>query len=170
MIEEQVSPELALVDPELARRLRAAHVPPPSTLERPRRQPLAVAPPVSPTGSAPSGRRWRLRLPEAILAVGLAWLLAAAFLPMRDPPTFAATPQAGRVLLAWPEARPRDTYLLRIQHGRQTVYERFLDEPNLDEVLALVDGQRYTWRAFLTAGPASAPTKLVAHGSFVLGE
>ena len=188
MIDEQVSPELALVDPELARRLRAAHLPPASTLDRPPRQAVVprVAEPAAPSVSepapslslpaasvsapAPAGRRWRLRVPEAILAVGLVWLLAAAFLPVRDAPTFAATPQAGRVLLAWPEMHRGDSYLLRIQHGRQTVYERRLDEPHLDEVLQLVDGQRYTWRAFLASKTASAPTKLVAHGSFVLGE
>jgi hypothetical protein len=171
MIEEQVSPELALVDPELAARLRAAHVPP-CTVDRPR-PPRATA--VAPEPTAPPApveatqRSWRLRPLELVAAAALVVILGAAFLPSPNAPTFAAPVQRGEIVLAWPEVRKSDVYLLQILDGPETVYERRLEEPHLDEVFALVDGRRYRWRVFVTADRPAPGSKPIARGSFVLG-
>lgn len=169
MIDEQVSPELALVDPELAARLRAALVPP-CTIERLR--PRTATPAVPTTPPAPSEiprRSWRLRPLELLAAVALIAILGAAFLPNRNPPSFAAAVQRGEIVLAWPEARKADAYLLQILDGRKTVYERRLEEPHLDEVFTLVDGRRYRWRVYVASGAGTNGSGPIATGSFVLG-
>lgn len=169
MSEEQVSPELALVDPELAARLRAAHVPP-CTIDRPRPpRAIATAPAVAPAPAEPTGRSWRLRPLELVAAAALVVILGAAFLPSPNAPTFAAPVQRGEIVLAWPEARKGDVYLLQILDGPETVYERRLEEPHLDEVFALVDGRHYRWRVFVTADRPVPGSKPIARGSFVLG-
>jgi hypothetical protein len=174
MSEEQVSPELALVDPELAARLRAAHVPP-CTIDRPRpprataAAPAVVSAPAESTPAEPTRRRWRLRPLELVAAAALVVILGAAFLPSPNAPTFAAPVQRGEIVLAWPEARKSDVYLLQILDGPETVYERRLEEPHLDEVFALVDGRRYRWRVFVTADRPAPGSKPIARGSFVLG-
>jgi hypothetical protein len=225
MIDEHViSPELALVDPALASRLRAAHVPP-CTVERQRRRPatrLAAAPDIALAASpavvvppmvapavvvppmaapavvvppmvapavavprvvaptvataaeappAPTGRSRRLRLRplELVSAAALVVLLGAAFLPSPNPPTFAAPVEHGEIVLAWPELRKSDIYILQILGGSKKVYERRLEEPHLDEVFALVDGRRYTWRVYVASGGTATGSKPIARGSFVLG-
>jgi len=163
ILDEHVSPELALVDPELAARLRAAHVPPRSQ-ERQR----SVAPVPAPT-PAVTRRGWRPRPFEAVTALAFTGLLGAAFLPPRSPPTFAAPTSSGQVALAWPERRRSDSYLLEIKDGTRVVYQRRLERPYLDERFALVNGLPYRWRVFLLPRSHSA-SEPIARGTFVLGE
>ncbi len=162
--DSHVSPELALVDPELAARLRAAHVPPRSP-DRPRPSPA----PAPRQAAVPARRGWRLRPFEAVTALAFVALLGAAFLPPRNPPTFAAPTRSGQITLAWPERRSSDLYLLEISDGETVVYQRRLERPNLDESFALVDGRAYRWRVFLLLRSHSAASEPIARGTFVLG-
>lgn len=177
MTDTHVSPELALVDPELRARLQATHAPP-MTVGMLRRtpRPEPVFEPertIAETGEREGAvrrqgrRRWRLRTLESLNLLAFIFLLGAAFLPQRDPPTLSAPTPASEITFAWPERRASDQYLLEIRDGNRVIYQGRLDRPYITDRIALTDGHPYEWRVFLVR-PDSAASPL-ARGTFVPG-
>jgi hypothetical protein len=199
---EPISPELVLVDPELAARVRPHAVagpsvapapalerkpaaarpeqaatalaepvlPPPAAAPREPAQPAPVEP-VLPAPVQPANRpvRHRRSLPgrlaSAATTLAAVALLAAAFLPPRDPPRFTdaappatAAPRAS-VTLAWQPAPDADYYLVEIFSGQRLVHAQSTRTTSVEAPAWLSDG-RYTWRVFSGHGrPAARITR-----------
>jgi hypothetical protein len=169
---ERISPELVLVDPELAARHRAAAVATPAPLlevlaalerqqagttraEAPTPPEAVLAPEAPALSSAATERSDRhigqLTLPRLKLAAAglvVALLLGAAFLPPRQAPQLAtttATAAASRPTLVWP-AHGRG-YRVEIYVGRRLVHAENTSKNRYAVPRWLAPG-RYTWRAF----------------------
>jgi hypothetical protein len=168
---ESLSPELVLVDPELAAQLRPFVCATPKPLlevlaERERRLVLAARPsapvgPEAPAVPAPGesesvpGERWKRRYVRAGLhgskvaigALAVAFLLGAAFLPPRQAPHLEtpASAAANRPTLVW---RPNGNgYRVEIFAGRRLVHAVNTAASTYDVPSWLPPGH-YTWRVF----------------------
>ena len=166
--DEPVSPELALVDPELAARLRASMAVP--VIDQPSRPRVElVRPPAHPAEPEPSLPREPARGTAALLAhratVAIAVLLVllpfAAFLPPRGAPTLAAEPEAvepggARVMrLAWPTDPSATYYVVRLLRGGRVVRTALPGTPTIDLAGPFAPGT-YTWRVFAGYGTIDA--------------
>ena len=177
--DEPVSPELALVDPELAARLRASMAVP--VIDQPSRPRVElVRPPAHAAEPGASLPREPARGTAALLAhratVAIAVLLVllpfAAFLPPRGAPTLAAEPEAvepggARVMrLAWPTG-PKCDLLRRSTPSR---WPRRAHRPTRhadNRPGRPLPPGTYTWRVFAGYGTidASRTRGPIAEGS-----
>lgn len=193
---ESISPELVLVDPELAARLRATAVagPPPVvpdesppaaqapvTREPPAEETIAAAPvaePLRDSRPAHAGRTSRrLRTPRpASIVVGLAVmaLLLVGFLPPRQAPrlgeaTAPANASPGPITLGW-EPQSASAYLVEVFVGKTLVHAASTPRTAIEVPGWLAPG-RYTWRVSAYSGPgsgASRPERPFEQGWFVV--
>lgn len=152
----QVSPELALVDPELAAYARA-HLPlgpvwsPPA---RPTAEPVARSPRVAPAAERIRGVHvWRSRALVAAVGVSLFALGFAAMLGVlrvertNDPAARAAAPVPdGAARLAWAPVPGAHAYRIRVSDGSQVVVDRLVSKPSLFTTLRR-GSYRWTVRA-----------------------
>jgi hypothetical protein len=184
---ESVSPELALVDPELASRLRAAMrlddaagiaIRPPVTSPT---VTTAAARPAPPTIAFPPRGRAAARVRSVRLANGLAVGIVAvlallpllAFLPPRQAPTMAAasapTTAGSQRTLAWP-ADPRATYyVVQLLRGNRLVHVSLPPSETASLPASLRPGS-YTWRVYAGYGTIDANQRRgpIATGSFTV--
>jgi hypothetical protein len=159
-ITEPISPELVLVDPELAARVRATAVagpslPAPSPVLRPPAEQRAA-------GDAPARAeappRRRIRVTTAIAVLGGAALLGAAFLPPREAPRLTdvappatAAPARPAPTLSWRRTADADYYLVELLQGERLVHATTVRGTRLEAPEWLAPG-RYTWRVFAGDG------------------
>ena len=175
--DEPVSPELVLVDPALAMRLR----------ERARREDARTVPHAGPApvaGAAglpspiahPAPDDRKRRLANAVVKAGfsaaltlialLALLPFLAFLPPRDAPTVvdssaqALPPPHG--WLAWPPHEGADSYVVQILDAGHPIHATVATKPNAPVPGTLRPGV-YTWRVFVDDNERRGP---IAQGSF----
>ena len=167
--DEPVSPELALVDPELAARLRASMAVP--AIDQPPRPRVELAPPpvrpaepeVLSLPRAPARGTAALLAHRATVAIALLLVLLpfAAFLPPRGAPTLAAEPEAvepggARVMrLAWPTDPSATYYVVRLLRGDRVVRTALPGTPTVDLAGPFAPGT-YTWRVFAGYGTIDA--------------
>jgi hypothetical protein len=168
---EPVSPELVLVDPELAARLRAHAVAGPSyeipepapALRAPSAEPAAPAPAPVASTPTPPGRRWTSRLERGLTAAGVVAvvaLLGSAFLPPRDAPRLASSPPSAnaaistQVTLAWRPAAGARYYLVEMFRDGALVHAQSTTATRLVTPEWLRPG-RYTWRVLAGKGTPS---------------
>lgn len=163
-VDEPISPELVLVDPELAARLRllvfvellldtrppyAEREDRPVATERSNQEALGrYTPGPAPARRVPVGR-------ILILAVLVA-LLGVAFLPPRDAPRFAEPPvSTAGPMLTWRPAADSNYYLLELFAGQRLVHAKTLTTTNSNAPAWLAPG-RYTWRVYAGQGSPGA--------------
>jgi hypothetical protein len=180
---EPISPELVLVDPELAARVRPFAVagptfdlaPEPGPEPEPGHEPAALRAPEPPAAplpepppvpAAPARRPERRsgllgRVSTACLVLATLALLGAAFLPPRDAPRLTdASPPAiaaprPTVTLAWKPAGDADYYLVEIYRGERLVHAESVRTARVVAPDTLSPG-RYTWRVFAGRGAPTA--------------
>jgi hypothetical protein len=168
-----ISPELVLVDPELAARVRATAIAgpsyPPATV-----QARVLAPPAAPASptAAPARpprhepdeqanaglerrhgrRRVTHHLGSIAAALAVIALLAAGFLPPRQAPHLgdAATAAATPPTLAWRSVGAK-SYRVEIYAGERLVHAETIKATHLD-VPRWLAPRRYTWRVFVDDG------------------
>lgn len=181
--EEQISPELVLVDPVLRERLLrdALQQLLLESLEAPRPAPAPAAPaaplPVAAAPAAPSVRAGhassrRTRLPSFLTAAALAALFLAlpslAFLPPRQAPRLGAAEPASSTEVTWTVDPAADYYLLELLSAGRLIRVAHPLSPPVP-VGSLAPGT-YTWRVFSgygavadanTRGPVDAGTLVV---------
>jgi hypothetical protein len=169
-IDEPISPELVLVDPELAQRVRAFAVagrellvvrPPESApatagtveqvLAAPAAAPVAVEPQPELRRPLPPVHRGT-RVIEALAIVSVAAFLGLALLPPRDAPRFAipgptTAGSASSSIVAWTPRAGVDRYRVQLFYRGQVVYTTTVSQASMPVPPWLRAG-RYTWRVF----------------------
>lgn len=177
--EQQISPELVLVDPVLRERLlhealqellygrldgAPAHAQAPPRVDPPlqqRRQvPIVAAPPAATPPHAGAGRRppRRSRLPSLLAAAVLAMLFLAlpslAFLPPRQAPRLGAPESGSSTTVTWTVDPDADYYLLEVLSDGRLVGVSHPSSPPA-AVGRLAPGT-YAWRVFSGYGAVAA--------------
>lgn len=188
---EKVTPELALVDPELAARLRA-QMPVTGAVFHPRRagpdvqeqvlrNPGTECLPAIGTATVPRSAdesREALSRTAHLVNLAMAAALAAfvaipflAFLPPRQGPTIIASAgmTTGAETLAWPRDPRATYYLVDVRHGDQRVLRSLPDLPTVDLPPTLRPGT-YTWVVYAGIGPIDKEKLLgpIARGTFTV--
>ena len=187
--DEPITPELVLVDPELAARLRAVAVAEMAHLgEAGSPQPATAAPALSVTPPTPTNstdavaadratKRGWVRVGKVAALIGVAALLGASFARPRDAPSIDESAPASRpsaspaITLAWQPTTSASYYVVEIFRGRRLVHAETVDTDRLPVPAWLAPG-RYTWyvrsgSGFPVARRSSEPFE---HGWFVVTE
>ncbi len=187
--DEPITPELVLVDPELAARLRALAVAETTHLaEAGSSRPAAAAPalsitPATPTNNAHTAgaKRTRshgwVRVGRLVALIGVAALLGASFARPRDAPSIDESPSFSRpsaspaITLAWQTTTPSSYYVVEIFRSRRLVHAESVSANRLPVPAWLAPG-RYMW--FVRAGSGSPVARREGepfeHGWFVVTE
>ncbi len=187
--DEPITPELVLVDPELAARLRAVALAELAHLgEGCSPRPAAAAPAVSVTPPAPTNstdavaaeratpRGW-IRVGKVAALIGVAALLGASFARPRDAPSIDESTPASRpsaspaITLAWRSTTSASYYVVEIFRGRRLVHAETVDSDRLPVPGWLAPG-RYTWYVRSGSGSplAHRSSEPFEHGWFVVTE
>lgn len=193
--EEQISPELVLVDPELRERLlrdallellyarldepsqprpavpavtAAAAAPPRLVFPRP----ISMPPAAPPIRSSTAPRR-RVRLSSFVTATALAMLFLAlpslAFLPPRQAPTLEAHDPAAAAEISWTPDPSADYYALELLTGGHLA--RVVHPVSPPALVGRLPPGTYTWRVFSGYGAvADANTRGPIDGGTVVVE
>lgn len=161
---ESISPELVLVDPELAARLRPHAIagPPYAAACAPPRSPLGsvahAAPalpelPQSNSARRHATRRVRARVGWAVTLLALVGLLGAAFAGPRDAPSIdeSAPSTQPTIVLSWQPLDSASYYLVEIFGGGRLVHAESATGNRMPVPTWLAPG-RYTWTVRSGAG------------------
>jgi len=157
-----VSPELVLVDPELAAYARA-HLPlgPVWSRPEPARDDRVVVPVALPEPEQEHGGRFRVwRSRALVVAVGLVLfgLGFAAMLGVLSAERTGSAPHvaapapvpSGATRLAWPPVPGADAYRIRVSAGPRVVLDQLVSRPSLSTTLR---GGSYRWTVRAIGGP-----------------